>query len=129
MTQPYHDNDDEPTAEPIDPSFFDFDMGEALSKEQLKGASLGLFGAVMPADGRCIYRVFFALIVLVVSGFVLSSYPRLYLLQSRSSPRYRPVPFHLLLPSPLFTIVSRAWHDITPHHIVIHLLFFNLIRI
>ncbi|KAF9051263.1 kinase-like domain-containing protein [Panaeolus papilionaceus] len=33
---PYHDNDDEPTAEPIDPSFFDFDMGEALPKEQLK---------------------------------------------------------------------------------------------
>ena len=35
--QPYHDLEDEPTAEPLDPRFFDFDMGEALSKEQLKG--------------------------------------------------------------------------------------------
>ncbi|KAH9478807.1 Mitogen-activated protein kinase 2 [Psilocybe cubensis] len=33
---PYHDVEDEPTAEPLDPSFFDFDIGEPLSKEQLK---------------------------------------------------------------------------------------------
>ncbi|KAF5310982.1 hypothetical protein D9619_008277 [Psilocybe cf. subviscida] len=33
---PYHDVDDEPTAEPLDPSFFDFDIGEPLSKEELK---------------------------------------------------------------------------------------------
>lgn len=35
--QAYHDPQDEPTAEPLDPSFFDFDMGEPLGKEQLKG--------------------------------------------------------------------------------------------
>jgi len=34
--QPYHDAEDEPTAEPLDPTFFDFDIGEPLSKEQLK---------------------------------------------------------------------------------------------
>ncbi|KAF7306271.1 Mitogen-activated protein kinase [Mycena indigotica] len=33
---PYHDPADEPTAEAIDPSFFDFDMGEPLGKEDLK---------------------------------------------------------------------------------------------
>ncbi|KJA21464.1 hypothetical protein HYPSUDRAFT_42114 [Hypholoma sublateritium FD-334 SS-4] len=33
---PYHDVDDEPVAEPLDPSFFDFDVGEPLSKEELK---------------------------------------------------------------------------------------------
>ncbi|KAF8956253.1 kinase-like domain-containing protein [Flammula alnicola] len=33
---PYHDVEDEPTAEPLDPSFFDFDIGEPLSKEELK---------------------------------------------------------------------------------------------
>ncbi|KAG2747965.1 hypothetical protein CY34DRAFT_800297 [Suillus luteus UH-Slu-Lm8-n1] len=33
---PYHDPDDEPMADPIDPSFFDFDNGEALEKEDLK---------------------------------------------------------------------------------------------
>ncbi|CDO76781.1 hypothetical protein BN946_scf184978.g10 [Trametes cinnabarina] len=32
----YHDPLDEPTAEPLDPSFFDFDNGDPLSKEQLK---------------------------------------------------------------------------------------------
>ncbi|KAI9069004.1 mitogen activated protein kinase-like protein [Trametes sanguinea] len=32
----YHDPQDEPTAEPLDPSFFDFDNGDPLSKEQLK---------------------------------------------------------------------------------------------
>ena len=37
--QSYHDPQDEPTAEPLDPSFFDFDYGEPLSKEQLKGTS------------------------------------------------------------------------------------------
>ncbi|KAG2143083.1 kinase-like domain-containing protein [Suillus clintonianus] len=34
--EPYHDPDDEPIADPIDPSFFDFDNGEALQKEDLK---------------------------------------------------------------------------------------------
>jgi len=28
---------DEPTAEPLDPSFFDFDYGDPLNKEELKG--------------------------------------------------------------------------------------------
>ncbi|KAI0739228.1 mitogen activated protein kinase-like protein [Daedaleopsis nitida] len=32
----YHDPSDEPTAEPLDPSFFDFDNGDPLGKEQLK---------------------------------------------------------------------------------------------
>ena len=36
--QAYHDPSDEPTAEPLDPSFFDFDNGDPLGKEQLKGA-------------------------------------------------------------------------------------------
>jgi hypothetical protein len=36
--QAYHDPDDEPTAEPIDPSFFDFDSAVPLGKEKLKGA-------------------------------------------------------------------------------------------
>jgi hypothetical protein len=35
--QPYHDPLDEPTAEPLDPSFFDFDYGDPLNKEELKG--------------------------------------------------------------------------------------------
>lgn len=35
--QSYHDPNDEPTADPLDPSFFDFDYGEELSKDQLKG--------------------------------------------------------------------------------------------
>jgi len=34
--QPYHDPQDEPTAEPLDPSFFDFDYGDPLNKEELK---------------------------------------------------------------------------------------------
>ncbi|KAF9512904.1 hypothetical protein BS47DRAFT_1297060 [Hydnum rufescens UP504] len=34
--QPYHDPQDEPTAAPLPLSFFDFDNGEQLSKEQLK---------------------------------------------------------------------------------------------
>lgn len=34
--EPYHDPDDEPVADPIDPSFFDFDNGEPLEKEDLK---------------------------------------------------------------------------------------------
>ncbi|KAF8576411.1 mitogen activated protein kinase-like protein [Ramaria rubella] len=33
---PYHDPMDEPTAAPLDPSFFDFDNGIQLDKEQLK---------------------------------------------------------------------------------------------
>ena len=36
-SQAYHDPEDEPTAEPIDPSFFDFDSAVPLSKERLKG--------------------------------------------------------------------------------------------
>jgi mitogen-activated protein kinase 1/3 len=39
MTQPYHDPQDEPEAAQLDPSFFDFDNGEPLSKEELKGIS------------------------------------------------------------------------------------------
>ncbi|KAG9120712.1 MAP kinase Pmk1, partial [Ceratobasidium sp. 392] len=35
--EPYHDADDEPGAPPLDASFFDFDNGVELSKEQLKG--------------------------------------------------------------------------------------------
>ena len=42
---------DEPTAEPLDPSFFDFDYGEALSKEQLKGACSRLFTDLLSTDG------------------------------------------------------------------------------
>ncbi|KAI6116118.1 kinase-like domain-containing protein [Pisolithus sp. B1] len=35
--EPYHDPDDEPEADPIDPSFFDFENGdEPLEKEELK---------------------------------------------------------------------------------------------
>lgn len=34
--QPYHDPQDEPTAEPLDPSFFHFDNGDSMSKEDLK---------------------------------------------------------------------------------------------
>ncbi|QRV76557.1 mitogen activated protein kinase [Ceratobasidium sp. AG-Ba] len=34
--EPYHDADDEPGAPPLDASFFDFDNGVELSKEQLK---------------------------------------------------------------------------------------------
>lgn len=41
--QAYHDPEDEPTAEPIDPSFFDFDSAVPLSKERLKGARANLF--------------------------------------------------------------------------------------
>ena len=37
LFQPYHDAEDEPTAEPLDPTFFDFDIGEPPSKEELKG--------------------------------------------------------------------------------------------
>ncbi|TRM62283.1 kinase-like domain-containing protein [Schizophyllum amplum] len=33
---PYHDPQDEPTAEPLDPSFFAFDNGEQMRKEDLK---------------------------------------------------------------------------------------------
>ena len=31
---------DEPVAEPIDPSFFDFDNGDPLGKEELKSISI-----------------------------------------------------------------------------------------
>lgn len=41
--QAYHDPEDEPTAEPIDPSFFDFDSAAPLPKERLKGARANLF--------------------------------------------------------------------------------------
>lgn len=37
--QSYHDAQDEPTSEPLDPSFFDFDYGTPLGKEELKGGS------------------------------------------------------------------------------------------
>jgi mitogen-activated protein kinase 1/3 len=38
--EPYHDPDDEPTADPIPEEFFDFDKNkDTLSKEQLKGKS------------------------------------------------------------------------------------------
>lgn len=38
--EPYHDPDDEPTADPIPEEFFDFDKNkDSLSKEQLKGES------------------------------------------------------------------------------------------
>jgi hypothetical protein len=37
LGKPYHDPQDEPTAEALDPSFFDFDNGDPLSKEELKG--------------------------------------------------------------------------------------------
>ena len=38
--EPYHDPDDEPTADPIPEEFFDFDKNkDALSKEQLKRES------------------------------------------------------------------------------------------
>lgn len=40
---PYHDPLDEPTAEAIDPEFFDFDNGGEMRKEDLKGRSSGLF--------------------------------------------------------------------------------------
>ena len=33
---------DEPTAPPLDPSFFDFDNGTPLSKEELKGTSIDM---------------------------------------------------------------------------------------
>lgn len=36
--EPYHDPDDEPTADPIPEEFFDFDKNkDSLTKEQLKG--------------------------------------------------------------------------------------------
>lgn len=38
LAKSYHDPDDEPTAPPLDPSFFDFDGSEPLGKEDLKGA-------------------------------------------------------------------------------------------
>lgn len=33
----YHDPNDEPTAPPLDSSFFDFDNGKQMDKDQLKG--------------------------------------------------------------------------------------------
>ncbi|CAE6493850.1 unnamed protein product [Rhizoctonia solani] len=36
--EPYHDENDEPSAPPLDASFFDFDNGVELPKEQLKDA-------------------------------------------------------------------------------------------
>lgn len=54
-SQPYHDPQDEPTAEPLDPSFFDFDNGDPLGKEQLKGASYVHSNAILQLtfDPRC----------------------------------------------------------------------------
>ncbi len=48
--QPYHDPMDEPTAPQLDPSFFDFDNGTPLSKEELKGTSFVLFFACVVID-------------------------------------------------------------------------------
>lgn len=36
----YHDPQDEPSAQPLDPRAFDFDYGDALSKEQLKSKAV-----------------------------------------------------------------------------------------
>lgn len=36
----YHDPQDEPLAEPLDPYAFDFDYGDTLSKEELKGETI-----------------------------------------------------------------------------------------
>lgn len=36
----YHDPQDEPLAEPLDPYAFDFDYGDTLSKEALKGKAI-----------------------------------------------------------------------------------------
>ncbi|KAF9455914.1 kinase-like domain-containing protein [Collybia nuda] len=48
--QPYHDPEDEPYAEPLDPTFFDFDNGDALTKEELK---VLLYEEITrPDDGR-----------------------------------------------------------------------------
>ena len=38
VMQSYHDPLDEPMAETLDPTFFDFDYGKPLGKEELKGA-------------------------------------------------------------------------------------------
>jgi mitogen-activated protein kinase 1/3 len=44
--EPYHDPDDEPTADPIPEEFFDFDKNkDNLTKEQLKG--MIVFGVVV----------------------------------------------------------------------------------
>lgn len=37
VVQSYHDPLDEPVAETLDPTFFDFDYGKQLGKEELKG--------------------------------------------------------------------------------------------
>jgi hypothetical protein len=52
LSKPYHDPADEPAAEPIDPMFFDFDFGEPLSKEQLKGTRQGLASSLHEADAE-----------------------------------------------------------------------------
>ena len=44
----YHDPQDEPLADPLDPFAFDFDYGDALSKEQLKGEK-----PIVPAFRPC----------------------------------------------------------------------------
>jgi mitogen-activated protein kinase 1/3 len=47
----YHDPADEPGAEPLDPSFFDFE-NEKLTKDDLKGACMRGRGTGAGADGR-----------------------------------------------------------------------------
>lgn len=56
--QAYHDPEDEPTAEPIDPSFFDFDSAVPLGKEKLKGARVNF----LKNDDRDQYPIGLALI-------------------------------------------------------------------
>jgi mitogen-activated protein kinase 1/3 len=46
--EPYHDPEDEPTADPIPEEFFDFDKNkDTLSKEQLKGERI-YQGKILP---------------------------------------------------------------------------------
>jgi mitogen-activated protein kinase 1/3 len=46
--EPYHDPDDEPTADPIPEQFFDFDKNkDNLTKEQLKRESADGYGSEM----------------------------------------------------------------------------------
>lgn len=47
--EPYHDPDDEPTADPIPEEFFDFDKNkDNLTKEQLKRMSLNALRSKLP---------------------------------------------------------------------------------
>ena len=59
MTPPqaYHDPQDEPTAEPLDPSFFDFDYGTPLGKEDLKGI------LIANASSMCLWLIRVAVLI------------------------------------------------------------------